>query len=412
MVAEVVMPKAGLTMVEGTIMEWKTAEGAAVVKGDVLMEYENEKSTIECLALGDGILHITAKEGETIPIGQCIGYLADTQTEYDALVGTNPVIEEKGCARECETCVHPAPAALEVPAASVSKASADGFIRASGLAKKMAAEAGIDLAQVPAANGRIQAKDVDAYLERLKRAPSSASYNATEENDEVTVIPWTGVRKAIARNMYNSLHETAQCTCTCECDFTNLLAFREKLVAEEEHLGCKITVNDLLCKMLGKVIKNHPYANATFDGDTLYSHKHVHLSVAVGTEDGLMVPVVRNVDALSLTEIHFAVKDLAQRAKEKKLTPDEQTGGTFTITNVGMYPIDDATPVINPPQVAICGFGRSIQKPRYMADGSLHPRWIGNIFLTLDHRVMDGLETGRIFRELQYYVEHPEMILV
>ena len=357
MVTEVVMPKAGLTMVEGTITQWLAAEGAQVKKGDPIMEFENEKNTIQCDALESGFLHITAETGQTIPIGEPIGFLADTREAYEELV-------KRGAAHAGEAPADSPASPAAAPATPPAPAAAEsGHVRASGLARKLAAEAGIDIALVSADGGRIQAKDVEAYLERRKSAPAGAA-----AEDVVTAISWTGVRKTIARNMYNSPHDTAQCTCSCECDFTDLLALREKLAAQEEHLGCKITVNDLLCKMLGKVVKNHPYANATFDGDTLYSHQHVHLSVAVGTEDGLMVPVVRNVDTLSLTEIHFAVKDLARRAKEKKLAPDEQAGGTFTITNVGMYPIDNATPVSNPPQVAICGFGRSIRKPRYMAD--------------------------------------------
>jgi pyruvate/2-oxoglutarate dehydrogenase complex dihydrolipoamide acyltransferase (E2) component len=192
---------------------------------------------------------------------------------------------------------------------------------------------------------------------------------------------------------------------------TELLALREKFVADQEQLGCKITVNDLLCKMLGKVVAKHPLANATFDGKTLYSHKHVHLSVAVATEDGLMVPVVRNIDTLTLTEINAQIKTLAQKAKDKQLTADEQSGGTFTITNVGMFPIDLATPVINLPQTCICGFGRPRLEPAVLPDGTIGPRQMMNVFLTFDHQVIDGLECGRIFQDIQYDLEHPEMIL-
>lgn len=220
-----------------------------------------------------------------------------------------------------------------------------------------------------------------------------------------------GVKKTIARNMMNSLQTMAQNTCTLEVDCTDLLALREKYVADQEMLGCKITVNDLLCKMLGKVVAKHPLANATFDGKTLYSHKHVHLSVAVATEDGLMVPVVRNIDTLSLTEINAKIKDLAQRAKEKKLDGSEMTGGTFSITNVGMFPIDYGTPVINPPQTCICGFGRPKLKPAILPDGTVGARMMMNVFLTFDHQVIDGLECGRIFKDLEYYILHPEMIL-
>ena len=402
---EIVMPRAGLTMVEGTITGWKAAEGSHVTKGDAIMEFENEKNVIDCEALESGILHILAKEGETIAVGAPIGLLAESQEEYDALLsGAAPA------APAPTQSAAPAPSAA--PAAVAPAPAPAGRIRATGLAKKLAREAGIDLADVRPSGGpdglRIVAKDVEAYLNQPKAAAPAASV-ALE--DEVTETPWVGVRKTIARNMYNSLRDMAQCTCTCEVDATELLALRERLVASQEYLGCKITVNDLLCKMLGKVLAKHPLANATFDGNTLFSHKHVHLSVAVATEDGLMVPVVRNVDTLTLTEINARVKDLAARAKTKSLTPDEQTGGTFTITNVGMFPIDTSTPVINPPQTAICGFGRTVVKPVYQPDGTLAPRSMMNVFLTFDHRVIDGLEVGRIFTDIQFCIEHPDVIL-
>ena len=417
MSVEIVMPRAGLTMVEGTISEWKVAEGAQVNKGDVLMEYENEKNVIECEALESGVIHLVAKEGETVPVGGVIAVMAADQGEYDALVNGGasaaaaPAAEEKGCARECPTCVHTNAAAPTAPAVT------GGRIRATGLAKKLAREAGIDLALVQPSGGpdgtRIVAKDVENYLKAPKPAAAAAPVAAAAASveDEISEIPWTGVRKTIARNMMNSLQSMAQNTCTLEVDCTDLLALREKFVADQEMLGCKITVNDLLCKMLGKVVAKHPLANATFDGKTLYTHKHVHLSVAVATEDGLMVPVVRNIDTLSLTEINAKIKDLAQRAKEKKLDGSEMTGGTFSITNVGMFPIDYGTPVINPPQTCICGFGRPKLKPAVLPDGTIGPRMMMNVFLTFDHQVIDGLECGRIFKDLEYYILHPEMIL-
>lgn len=412
------MPRAGLTMVEGTIAQWKVPEGTQVAKGDVVMEFENEKNTIDYEIVHGGFLHQVVSEGDTVKVGEPIAYVAETKAAYDALVsgGAPAPAGEKGCARECPTCVHTAAPAAEAPAVASAAVRTDGHVRASGLAKKMAKEAGIDIRAVSPSGGdgtRIIARDITAYLEAQKNAPAPAPAAAVSAGleDEITEIPWVGVKKTIARNMMNSLQTMAQNTCTLEVDCTDLLALREKYVADQEMLGCKITVNDLLCKMLGKVVAKHPLANATFDGKTLYSHKHVHLSVAVATEDGLMVPVVRNIDTLSLTEINAKIKDLAQRAKEKKLDGSEMTGGTFSITNVGMFPIDYGTPVINPPQTCICGFGRPKLKPAVLPDGTIGPRMMMNVFLTFDHQVIDGLECGRIFKDLEYYILHPEMIL-
>jgi pyruvate dehydrogenase E2 component (dihydrolipoamide acetyltransferase) len=413
----IVMPKAGLTMVEGTIAQWKVPEGAFVKKGDVLMEYENEKNTIDCEALGEGYVHILAGEGETVPVGEVIGMLAESREELAALTGGAPAAApaeetEKGCARECPDCVHTAAGAPSPAPASRTPVMADGHVRASGLAKKLAKEAGVRLADIAASGGpdgtRIIARDVRNYLEQAKAKP--AETGSAGVADEITEMPWTGVRKTIARNMYNSLQTMAQCTASCEVDVTDLLILRQKLVEQQEYLGCKITVNDLLCKAVAKLLVNHPLVNATFDGETLYSHKHVQLSVAVATENGLMVPVVKHADTLSLVELSRAIKDLGVRAKEKKLRAEEQGCGTFTVSNVGMFPIDFSTPIVNPPEVAIMGFGRTTKKPLFV-DGQFVPRDTMTAYLTFDHRVVDGLEVGKIFRELQTLLEHPELIL-
>lgn len=422
MSVEVVMPRAGLTMVEGTIMEWMVEEGAMVNKGQVIMGYENEKSTIDYEALDSGWIHILTPAGETVAVGSPIAVLASDEEEYKRLCHASSTEaaaeEEKGCARECPTCVHGTQSSLEVSAVSALEAAAaaekdfGGRIVATGLAKRMAAEANVDLRLVRPTGGptgrRIVAKDVEAYLQAQK---TDLPVSEQPLLDEVEKIPWVGVRKIIARNMFNSMQQSAQCTCTCEVNATRLLELRARLVEGQEVLGCKITVNDLLCKMLGKILIKHPFANGTFDGEALLSYQHVHLSVAVGTEDGLMVPVVKFADQLSLTEISRKVKDLAARAKSKTLAPDEQSGGTFTITNVGMYPIDLGTPVLNPPQVAICGFGRTVKKPVVLPDDSVAVQSMMNVFLTFDHRVIDGLEVGKILKDIQTYVEHPELIL-
>jgi len=404
-------------MVEGTIMEWKAPEGASVSKGDVIMEYQNEKNTIEYEALEGGILHIIAQEGDTVEVGGLIAMLAADQAEYGAMTaGTAPANPQEA----------PAPAAAVPQAASVPSAAAvqtaaptrQGVrVRATGLAKKMARAAGVDIADVPASGGpdgaRIVARDVTAYLEAKKAAPTagaSAAAPVFADADEITETRWTGVRKAIARNMHTSLQDTAQCTCVCEMDITELLALRRKLVEQAEFLGCRVTVNDFLCKAVAKTLLKHPLANATFDGQTLFSHKHVNLSVAVATENGLMVPVVRHADALSLIEFSKAVKDLGRRARERKLRDGEQSGGTFTVTNVGMFPIDFATPILNPPEVGIMGFGRTSKRPVWI-DGQFVPRDMMHAFFTFDHRVIDGLEVGRVFQDLQTLVEHPALIL-
>lgn len=405
---ELVMPRAGLTMVEGTIAAWTAAEGQQVKKGDVIMEFENEKNTIEFNCTHDGILHITAQEGDTVAVGAPIGIVAESEAEYAALCGGSapavaptpeaaPVVEE--------------PAVPAAPAAPIAQ-STGGRVRATGLAKKIAKQKGVDLCAVKGTgpNGRIIAQDVQEYLEEQKNAPAVPAAAAVPD-DVVTEIQMTGIRKAIAKNMFNSLQEMAQCTAAVEVDVTELLDYRQKLVANQEYLGCKVTVNDLLAMATVKMLQKHPTANATFDGKTLYVHSAVNISVAVAAEVGLMVPVVKNAERMSLVELHNAMSDVALRARDQKLKGGEQGGGTFTISNVGMFPIDWSTPIINPPQVAILGFGRAVKKPVVVGD-DIKVRSMMHVFLTFDHRVFDGLEVGRILSDMQKLLENPELITV
>jgi pyruvate dehydrogenase complex dihydrolipoamide acetyltransferase long form len=405
---ELVMPRAGLTMVEGTIASWLAAEGQQVKKGEAIMEFENEKNTIEFNCTHEGILHITAPEGETVAVGAPIGIVAENQAEYDAICGA--------------AAPAPAPAAVEQPAAPapVSAPAAPAAVedttrvRATGLAKKMAKQHGVTLSAIcgTGPNRRIIAQDVLDYLEAQKSAPAPAAAPAAPAADDViTEIQMTGIRKAIAKNMYGSLQEMAQCTAAVEVDVTELLAYRQKLVDNQEYLGCKVTVNDLLAMATVKMLQKHPTANATFDGKTLFVHSAVNLSVAVAAEVGLMVPVVKNAQRMSLVELHNAMSDVAVRARDQKLKGGEQAGGTFTISNVGMFPIDWSTPIINPPQVAILGFGRAVKKPAVVGE-DVKIRSMMHVFLTFDHRVFDGLEVGRIMADLQKLLEHPELITV
>lgn len=400
---ELVMPRAGLTMVEGTISAWTVPEGAAVKKGDTIMEFENEKNTIEFACTHDGILHITAQEGDVVSVGAPIGCVAESQEEYAALCGgqSAPAPAPEPVAAAAQTAV---PAAAEKAPESGGKR-----VRITGLARKMARQHEIPLTELTGTgpNGRIIAQDVKDYLEARAAAPAATPVQ--QPADDVKQIPLSGIRKAIARNMYTSLQEMAQCTAAVEVDVTDLLAYRQKLVGQETFLGCKVTVNDLLCMATVKMLKKHPMANATFDGSMLSVHSSVNLSVAVAAEAGLMVPVVKGADRMGLVELHQAMKDLADRARDKQLRDGDQSNGTFTVSNVGMFPIDWSTPIINPPQVAILGFGRSVKKMAVVGDEP-KIRSMMHMFLTFDHRVFDGLEVGRILEDMKTLIENPELI--
>ena len=407
MSVELVMPRAGLTMVEGTISVWSVPEGAAVKKGDIIMEFENEKNTIEFACTHDGYLHITAQEGDVVAVGAPIGAVAESLEEYQSLCGGAERPPAAPAAPE-----PPAAAAVSRPAEGETPPAAGGRVRITGLARKMAKQhqVPLDALRGTGPNGRIIAQDVKDYLEAAAKRPAPVEIPAVQPGaDEVKQIPLTGIRRAIAKNMYGSLQEMAQCTAAVELDVTDLLAYRQKLVAEQEFLGCKITVNDLLSMATVKMLKKHPMANATFDGKTISVHSRVNLSVAVAAEAGLMVPVVKGADRMGLVELHQAMKELADRARDKRLRDGDQSDGTFTVSNVGMFPIDWSTPIINPPQVAILGFGRSVKKMAVVNDEP-KIRSMMNMFLTFDHRVFDGLEVGRILADMKTLIENPELI--
>lgn len=222
-----------------------------------------------------------------------------------------------------------------------------------------------------------------------------------------TKVKLTGVRKAIAANMYGSLRSMAQTSDAVDLDVTDLMALRKELVDRKEELGCKITINDLLSFAAVQVMKECTYANSTFDGETVTEYPYVNISMAVGTDFGLMSPVLADADQMKLPEFSKGLKDLADRARNKKLTAKEHSGGTFTVTNMGIHPVDMFNPIINPPQTTIIGFGRCIEKPA-VYNGEIAIRTMMYLSVTYDHRVFDGSGVGRIMKEMKERLENPE----
>ena len=319
---ELVMPRAGLTMVEGSIVQWKVAEGAQIQKGEPVLEIENEKTTMEVESTDSGFLHIVAPVGAVIPVGERIGIIAENKEEYDQILADGaasaPAVEAKKETSE--------PKAATTNQVSSTPIGLGGRARATGLAKKIAKEAGLDIRLVAGTgpSGRIVAKDVEKHL----ASGAAATQVVGLPLGEPEVIPWIGVRRTIANTMHQSLQSMAQTTATVEVDATRILEMRQNLLAKEDFLGCKITMNDLLSMVVIKTALKHPLANATFDGNAVTTYPYVNLSVAVGAEHGLMVPVVKAADRLSLTQISHAIRDFAERAKEDRLVDGEQSQGT------------------------------------------------------------------------------------
>lgn len=420
MSVELLMPRAGLTMVEGTIVQWKVEEGAQVKKGDSILEIENEKTTMDFECTQDGYLHIVAKPGDVVAVGNRIGIVAETKEEYDNISKGSDSLNKEPDMSDSKQKVA-APADNEVHLSSITSS---GHVKATGLAKKLAASAGIDIKKVKGTgpNGRIVAKDIDDYVMNMTAVNVSnnndytnnmATINVTayQGDEKPEIIPLTGIRRSIAKNMYESLQNMAQSSAAVEVDVTKLNEMRSILLDKKDFIGCKVTMNDILAMATVKVLKKHPLANATFDGKNITTYPYVNLSVAVGAENGLMVPVLKNADKMTLSQLSNNLKNLVERAKDGKLASGEQSGGTFTISNVGIFPIDIATPIINPPQVAIMGFGRSVKKMVVINDEPCI-RTMMNMFITFDHRVFDGLEVGRILYDMKEYIENPELIMV
>ncbi len=396
-------------MIEGTIAEWLVHEGSEIKKGEVAFTYENEKTTIDCECPADGIIHIVAKAGDIVKVGDPVAVLAESKEEYEAILKNQDADkQEKKDMLELQKESQSSQQGIEKVDWEVKTdmtTQNKGRIRSSGLARSIARKNKLDLHMVNGTGpmGRIVAKDVEAYLNVMK------SSGTVDEKPVRT--PITSIRRAIANNLRNSVDTMVQASSSTEFDVTELFELRKRLVDQKETIGWKITINDLLVMASVKVLEKHPLLNATFDGEAVTSYPYVNINVAVATESGLSIPVVRNADKMTLLELSKVLKDVAVRAREGKLKPGEQSGGSFTVSNVGMYPIDSGSPIANAPQVGLFGFGRPVSKLA-KCNGEFCERTLMHVMFTFDHRVFDGMEQGKIMQDLQLYLEHPELMLI
>ena len=427
---EIFMPKAGMDMKEGRLIRWLKEIGDHVEKDEPIMEIETDKITMEAEAPATGILLAKLIDDETtVPVLQTIGYIGQPGEKIpDAPVAAADT---------------PAAAPVEAAAETASKLPVlNGSVAATPYAKKLAAEKGVELAAVTASGpaGEVRASDVLAAAQSgavnaTALAKKYAEVNGVDlsavsgtghdgkirKNDvlnaaapaqrEITRIPLTPIRKAIARNMFNSLHSMAQTSDSVEIDVTELMALRQRLLAHKDELGTKITINDLLSYAAVKMIKAHPLANASFSDTEILCYPDVNLSMAVATDYGLTSPVVHGADRMSLVELSLAMRDLVVRARDRKLTADDQQGGTFTLTNMGIFPVDNFNPILPAPQSCIIGFGRCVEKPA-VYQGQICIRTMMVLSVTYDHRVFDGGEVGSIMKTMKEYLETPELFLV
>ena len=413
------MPKLADTMTEGTLVKWRKKVGDKVSVGDVVADVETDKATMEMESFDDGTLHeFLVKEGQKVAIGAKLAVLLSKGEQPPAPGSVPPPAAAKAGAAAASAPAAPAVAAVaaSVQAAGGSARSAGGRVKSSPLARKIAAERGLDIAQLAGTGpgGRIVAKDVQSAQARPAAAASGAApiaYATAGEGDEVIAL--SGMRRIIAERLLASKTQIPHFYLHLEVDAGPLMKMRAQLNAGGEAAGAsKLTVNDFILKAVVAAAVKVPAVNASFAGDSVIQFSSVNLSVAVAVDDGLVTPVVRNANKKSLKEISDAVKDLASRARGKKLKPDEYQGGTITVSNLGAFGVEFFDAIINPPQAAIVSVGAIVKKPVVGPGDAIVVGQRLAIGLSADHRVVDGAVAASYLAEIKRLVESPALLLI
>jgi len=416
----VMMPRLSDTMTEGVIAGWQKQVGDKVKKGEVLADIETDKATMELESYKDGILlYQGAKAGEKILVNDLLCIIGDTGLDITAIVAA---AKSAGSAPAAPVAPAATPAAA-VPAAPVAATTVsnivvnEGRIFASPLAKKVASEKGIDLRFVKGTgdNGRITKIDIDGYTPAAAAAPaattaaaSSVAVASAAGQISFDEVPVSQMRKVIARRLSESLFTAPHFYLTMSIDMDAAVVARTKI---NEVAKTKISFNDMVLKAVALSLKQHPKVNSSWLGDTIRYNHHVNIGVAVAVEEGLLVPVVRFADSKSLSQINAEVKDFAQKAKDKKLQPSDWEGSTFTISNLGMFGIEEFTAIINPPDACILAVGGIAQVP-VVKNGQVVPGNVMKLTLSCDHRVVDGATGAAFLQTLKSLLEEPLRMLV
>ena len=460
MAFEIIMPKLGVDMQEGEIIEWKKQEGDVVNEGDILLEIMSDKTNMELEAEDSGVLlKITRQAGETVPVTEVIGYIGAEGEVVADNAASAPAAEAAPQVEEVATVEAP------VVAAQAPVVHEGGKVRATPKARKVARELGIDLAQVPGtgAKGRVHADDVENFKgaqpkatplarkiaadlgidlasvsgtgfggkitkedilaisapAQVKEAAAAPVIEAKPEKvlpEGVEVIPMSAMRKAISKGMTHSYLTAPTFTLNYDVDMTNLMALRKQVLDPiMNKTGMKVTFTDLIGLAVVRTLmkEEHRYLNASLidDAQNIELHKFVNLGIAVGLDDGLIVPVVHGADKMSLSDFVVASKDVIKKAQAGKLKAAEMSGSTFSITNLGMFGTKSFNPIINQPNSAILGVSATIQTP-VVVDGEVVVRPIMGLCLTIDHRIVDGMNGAKFMVDLKHLIENPMELLI
>ena len=413
MPSQVIMPKLSDAMEEGRLLQWLKKEGDRVQGGDVLASIETDKAEIELESFGAGVLRkILVAEGETVPVGKVIAIVAEPDEDISSLVGAAaPAAPAKA---EVKTSAPQAPAPPKVeakaPPAPTAPAAESGWIPASPIARRMARDAGVDLAKITGSGpgGRILERDLEAFLGAKAQQMGGAEVPVGEREFEDKEL--STIRKTIALRMTQSKAPIPHFTVTVEADMGEAQHLRGSLNAVDPTAE-KLSINHILIKAVALALKRHPVVNAAFANGKIRLFKKVHIGVAVALEDGLIVPVIRDCDRKSLGEIAREAKSLIERARSKKLRPEEYSGGTFAISNLGMYDVVEFTAVIDPAHGAILAVGAIEEKPVVM-NGQIVIRQRMRLTGSFDHRIIDGAMGAKFLQEVKKVLENPVQLLL
>ena len=402
------------TMEEGQVVKWLKSEGDGVKTGEVIAEIETDKATMELTARGDGVLRaILVGEGGTAPVGEVIALIGTADEDISELQAASLAASEGNGAGEGGGGGGPSDAELaartDAPAgeapASGSDSAIDGRIKASPLARRLATESGVELSDVSGSGpaGRIVKRDIEAAI--------AASPTVVPSGAEFEDVPLSQMRKTIARRLTESIGPVPHFFLTIEVDMGRAMEARRTINAMLEGEGRKISLNDLIIRATAAALKRHPACNAHWLGDSIRLFNRVHIGVAVAVEDGLITPIIRDADLKGVAQIGAEVRELAGRAREKKLQPDEYTGATFSISNLGMFGIQEFTAVINPPEAGILAVG-GVEEVPVVEAGQVVVRSRMKITMSCDHRVIDGALGAAFLATLKGMLEEPAAILV
>ncbi|TYB42960.1 dihydrolipoamide acetyltransferase family protein [Actinomadura chibensis] len=421
---DILMPRLSDTMEEGVISSWQKQPGDEVAVGDVIVDIETDKAVMEYEAYEAGVLEkILVAEGETAAIGAPIAVLAPVGgAAAPAPAAARPEAEpepEPAPAREPEP-VAAAPAAQAAPAPAVPRSSGRSRPPSSPLARRLARDHGLDLATLTGSGpgGRIVRADIEAAIRTTAPAPAPAAAPAPApapavtaravDDPDVEAVPLNRFRKVAARRLTESKREAPHFYLNREVDAEPLLAFRATL--NEALAPAKVSVNDLIVKAAATALREHPAVNVSYTEENLLFHKRVHVGVAVAVEDGLLVPVIKDADRKSVSEIGRETRELAGKARDGKLSLPEMSGGTFSVSNLGMFGVDSFSAVINPPEAAILAVGGVRDEP-VVRDGQVVPGKRLALTLSVDHRATDGATGAKFLDRLATLLENPLLIV-